>query len=352
MARTLKNQAGGWLPFAWEEFVGRDGSHGASFSTGWDDSSQSTFQILIPWQSGAQAEVVILGYANFDGTSLSRTLPVVHPYKPSHVAERIVSAQPVHWDSKSAGYVDGFVTNPAGVPLSEYSYWLLTIGFHQPKYRLLSDADLISIYGAKNEWQRFVEGVGDPTVQMSSREGRLWKWNDATYGNNGEQLTAPIGVGILGAEMNLKWRRVPRNGLFSNNGAAWFYNTNILNSVNKVHNGATNLFGFTSAAPAGSLYIANVACGSGLRFLGAKATPIPSPFAPGLMGLKRTDFNLYYDVDMHFSVWLPPAFNSNNQGHNLAPNPDNQWVLVGSSASNSPIFPTGDLSKTFTLGDA
>ena len=351
MPRQLKNQAGNWISVPWEEYVGADGSHGATFSTGWDGGNQATLQILVEWNDALQAELDLLGSAVFQGGNLLRTPPARHPYKTWLRAERILSAQPMRWDDKLQVFNNPLLSNPTFSPISEYAYFLLTIGFINPNYRILSDADLLNKYGAMQEWNRYCEPHQRIGVQMLSREGAQWKWLDGGGANQpviNNQLTAPVGTAIAMQEIHVKWKRVPRKGLMANNGESDMYNQNITNALNKVHNGATNLWQFVNGA-AVALFNSNSNT-SALRFVGVDSTPIPSPFDPIVQNLSQTNINQYFDVDFTFSVWLPPAGNSTNQGWNLAPFAgDNRWWLIGSEGAGNTIFQTADLSTVFQL---
>ena len=344
MPRELKNQPGGWVTVAWEEFVGQDASHGAAWSTGWEDGNQATFQVLINWNDALQFEIDVLGYAKFnkDTGKLQRTMPVRHPVKSFLRAERIVSVQPVRWDEKLQNFTSSFLSVPAGVPVSQYSYFLVTIGFVGVKYRLLTDAD------TSGEWKRFCITDHKPSITNLSREGQLWQWDDAALGaNNGAQLTAPVGVGIYSDQLHVTWKRVPRFGLFADSGESDYFNNNILSCFNKVHNGATDLWGYVNGATVPA-YNAN-ANTSALRFVGIDAKPIASPFDPIVQGLTATATNTYYDVDLMFHIWQPPAGNATNQGHCLAPYPNNLWYLIKTGNGGNRIFQTTDLTNIFTL---
>jgi hypothetical protein len=352
-------QNNGWIGIPWAEFIGKDGSHGATWNSTYEGESQSTFQILVNWSDGPEAETYLLGTSRFDDNTgyLYRTMPARHPYKPSQFADKIVSAQPLKWDSKAQNFSSGFIGQSAGAPLSQYQYWLLTIGFVTPKYRVLSDADLQGIYGANQEWRRFVE----PNVETHSttlvQEGQTWQWADTAAGGPtlNQVLKAGFGQTFHSQTIVLRWRRLPRRGIYTESGEGLFLNRNIVSCLNRVHNGATDLWGLP-----GNVY-------SGvLRFDGAKATPIASPFAPEAQGLTDTSINAYVDLELTFTVWDPPFgdttfVNPNNlpngmRGHNLAPNPgDQKWYLittggnVGGTPSGALIFSTTDLSAVFQL---
>lgn len=341
MTRVLKNQPGGWLSIAWEEFVGRDASHGSSFSTGWDGGSQITLQILVNWADALQAELELLGSAVYNGQGgLSRTLPKQHPIKPAYYCEQIVSAQPVKWVQKLQQFqAVGVTSSSTGAPTSEYLFYLLTVGFHVPKYRVLSDADLLSRFGSMQEWRRFIEVKEVPSTQIISRDASLWQWDDAALGaNNGKPLTAPVGAPIYSSQIQAIWRRVPRLGLYANAGESEFFNQNIRNNYNKVHNGATNLWSTEGNANTGTL-----------RFVGAEAEVIPSPFDPIIQGLGTRDYNTYHNVTMNFHLWRPPAGTAGNQGHNLAPFTDNLWYLIKTGNGGNRIFQMVDLTQVFQL---
>ncbi len=72
----------------WTEYIGKDGSHGATWTAGYGQNNRATFDILIDWLDGPEAEADLLGTSIFvpggePGTGfLNRTLPVRHPYKP------------------------------------------------------------------------------------------------------------------------------------------------------------------------------------------------------------------------------------------------------------------------------
>lgn len=346
MPRTLKNQPGVWLPIPWEEYVGKDGSHGATFATGWDGGSQATFQILINWQDLLDAEVALLGTAYFNGIFLHRTLPARHPYKPAYVCERILSAQPVRWSAKLNLWQEANITGTTGAPLSEYAYFLLTLGFHVPKYRILNDASLQTIYGGMFEWHRWCEVTPRVNYFTISREKgeHGWIWADGTTTQAGgnpptlnSQVVAPVGQVFLRKEIHVKWRRVPRRGLFANHGDSDMFNANLDSVWGKI-NSTTTLWAAPGNASSGVL-----------RFVTAEATPIGSPFDSIVQGLTPFDINTYYDVDMTFDWFDPPFGDSAFRGHNLAPNPgDNFWYLI-TTTNGQTIYQTADLSLAFTL---
>jgi len=341
----------GWIPVPWAEFIGKDGSHGASWNAGWGDGgTASTFQILINWDDGPVAEQAILGTSVFlDQLGvLSRTLPVQHPIWSNQYAERIVSATPLRWNAKIDQFESGALSISTGVPVSEYSYWHLVIGFAVPKYRVLSDAQLDGIYGAlpRQEWQRFVEVVPEPHVETFSREGWMWVWSDNGAGGAGApkvsaSLTAPLGLSIYGETLHVRWRRLPRRGLFGQSGASPSFNGYLSGCLNQLRDGSFPLWIYDST---------NCNTDTGiLRLTGVNATPVASPFDALAQNLTPIDFNCYYDVDMVFSLWDPPAGNKSYRGWNLAPNPgDNLWYLVNSWGTTR-IFGTTDLSVAFTL---
>lgn len=352
-------QNNGWIGIPWAEFIGKDGSHGASWNSTYEGESQSTFQILVNWVDGPAAEIYLLGSSRYDDNTglLFRTMPARHPYKPSQFADKIISAQPLRWDSKAQSFSSAFVGTSAGVPLSQYQWWLLTIGFVTPKYRVLSDSDLQRIYGASQEWRRFCEAHIEYHSTTLSKNGQTWRWAATAAGGPtlNEALSAPFGKSWNGQTVILRWRRLPRRGLYTESGEGLFFNKNLSGCINRVHNGNTDLWGLP-----GNVY-------SGvLRFDGAKATPIASPFDPAAQGLTATSINAFIDLELTFSVWDPPFgdttfVNPNNlpdgmRGHNLAPNPgDNLWYListggnVGGTPSGALIFPTTDLSTVFQL---
>lgn len=354
MPRQLKNQAGGWVAVAWEEYVGQDASHGATWSTAWDEGNQAVFQVIINWQDGLEFEIEALGYSTFNSntTTLSRTLPVRHPYKSWMRCERILGVQPVRWDEKSAGFVSGFLSVPAGVPISEYAYLLVTMGFANPKYRVLTDAQLQSLYGANQEWRRFCEVKHRVNAQALTRENGSWYWADGSSTAAGavpptrnNAIPAPIGQTLYHDEIHVKWKRLPRRGVYGQSGESDFFNTNILSNWGKV-NSTTTLWGLSGNQWSGVL-----------RFVSADATPISSPFDPGAQGLQATSINEYVDLDLVFDWFDPPYGDSAYRGHNLAPNPaDNFWYLLTTSNANAvgapagqTIYPTADISQVFTL---
>lgn len=332
---------GNWLSVPWAEFIGKDASHGATWNAGWEDGgTQSTFSILVNWKDGPIVEPAILGTAvfNSDTNTLTRTLPVRHPYKSDAFAERIVSATPVKWDSKINDWVAENMAVGAGARLSQYLYWLIVIGFAKPKYRLMTDAVLDRTYGSpRQEWRRFVEINVMDRVETFSREGANWKWQAGP--NNGQLLTAPLSSDIYAAEWHVKWRRLPRLGVFANAGADERFNQNIIACRNKVHNGATNLWNMPGNANTGTL-----------RLVSVKATPVGSPFDPLVQGLGDGSYNTYVDLDMVFTEWNPPYGDVGNQGWNLAPNPsDNLWWLVGTEGTGATRFQMADLTTAFQL---
>ena len=351
----------GWVSVPWTEFIGKDASHGASFSSGFDQN-QATFNVLVRWEDGLQFEQDALGVSWFDGYALHRTPPVRHPFKPWLRAERIISAHPVRWDAKLNEPAELYGNGNSAATFSTqstYDFWLISVGFAAPKYRSVDDTTLQTDFGG-HEWHRFCIVEQEPEYMTITREVGTWQWADATHGpglngwlaNPRAQVpfNAPWGQTITSWRIKVRWVRVPRYGLFGEAGTSDFLNENITNNSNYLHNNATPLWGAEGNAYSGVL-----------KFISGHAEPVTSPFSPYTQGLGGTDPNLYYDVTLNWHRFDPPTYtNSPYRGHNLLPSPDIAdplWYLATNAGFDKTtgeplgqgIFPTADLSIVFQL---
>lgn len=336
-----------WITVPWAEFVGKDGSHGAQFNSGWTDDSRAIFNILVYWTDVLQAEQDILGIAIFDPATnrLSRTPPVAHPLKPQMRAEKIISAHPLAWNGKALvdfpyAWGNG---GPTGA-LSSYVYFLLSIGFSVPKYAIVTDTDLQTFFGGL-EFNRWCEVEEDPQIETITREAGAFVWSTGSPANLlGQPFSAPLAQNINAESLKVIWRRVPRVGLFTDAGTGYLLNNNIKSSLGFVHNGDTPMWGIGSAFGNAN------SNGSPLRLVSAKQRPISSPLWPLNQGIPWWAMNTYHDVEFTFRMWDPPSGDGVNFGHNLAPNPafDGNWYLV-KTLSGATIYPVGNLSIIFQL---
>src|SRR5262245_15562096 len=118
---------------------------------------------------------------------LSRRIPWQHPMWPNFYCTKIARAQGMKVKSKQevrAGFG----------PISRYEFTLLTLQFTRPQYRILSDDQMVSLYGNANplpEWQRYTDRFWQVNVSALSRERMLFMYNE------GRAQYAPV-PGALG----------------------------------------------------------------------------------------------------------------------------------------------------------
>lgn len=342
MAAPELQMNGGFLSVPWAEFVGRDGSHGANWTSGYGPNNRATFEIVVNWEDALQAEIDALGTSYFDPTKgiLSRTLPVQHPIKPWMYCMTLVHARPLAWSEKLDSFVTGAQGSSQGITaVSAYQWMHLTFGFEIPPWNnVYSDSQLQAVGGG--EWQRFCIVEPDYQQETYSTEIGMWLWADGGGANHpviDSPLSAEVPIPYPVGKISVKWCRLPRAGLYGSMGASDFFNQNLTNCYGRVNSNPA-LWGIPANASTGIL-----------RFTGLKATPYGSPLAPFMQGLTAGQCNQYYDAHLEFSYMDPPYGNSANRGWNLRPfRGDNLWWLARVMGGNT-MFPMADLTQCFQL---
>jgi hypothetical protein len=278
------------------------------------------------------------GYISSVSPQLSRILPVPHPVWPWLYASRITSMKPVKWTGKGY-FIDITPGNSGPIPYSQYAYWLITIAFTQPKFAMLNDALLESVYGVpRQEWQRFVEYVPQPSSEVLSRLQGDFVWAEGT--GTGGQPTAgspvltPTAQFLSKADQIYVWRRVPyKPGLVS---AITGRPDNMLTALNGV-----NAYPFFNNPP------------GTLLFKSARITPVEDPVTPAAMGTNifAGQPSLVCDVEICVGFFDPPHANSSYRGFILAPWSDGNWYKIQSARGTpqQPILPSVDFGQIFTL---
>lgn len=346
---VLRNN--GWITVPWAEFVSKDGSKGSTFTSGWNDDSHAAMHIVVNWSDWIQAEQDILGIASWDPVLefLYRTPPVQHPYKHQLRAEKILATQPMRFNGKTfTNFEYAWSIGGAQTAYAKYIFMMISIGFSVPKYAILTDTDLQINYGSL-EFNRWCEVVEDQHLETITREAGSFVWQAGPH--NGQPFVAPLGQHFPSSTFKVLWKRVPRFGLFEDNGLGFRLNQNIRNNVGSVHNGATPLFGIANVGiPANNNTPNANANGSSLRLASVRQTPVASPLAPPVQGLPWKAVNTYHDVEFTFHLWDPPSGDNVNFGHNLAPAPevDGKWYLV-KTPGGATIYPVSDLTTIFEL---
>ena len=326
MARQLRNN--GWISFPWAEYISRSGAtREAAFS--YEGGCQATLTIKINWTDTVPVVQEILGAAKYNRTTgnLDRTLPVRHPEFDWLYASRITSVKPMKWLDK--------LRLPFGT-ISGYLYSILTIVFTQPRWTMLPDSQIDSLYGSpRQEWRRFVERRPEPSGDVLSRPNNSLKWAE-TGGVSGpavgETINEPLGQFLPKATEILVWKRVPQVGLFSDGGTG--QPTNVYAAVGTVNN-ATFL-----GRPAGTLLLQP-----------PRLVPLEVPTIPAAVGANENlgQPAIFYDVELPMLHFDPPNGGA-TRGHNLAPFKNGKWykvvdVLTGTTS----LFPTSDFSNIFKM---
>lgn len=330
-------QRNGWFPsnIAWAEHVGAHADHGPTGSFDYDDNVAATMQIQVGFGDINIAISDLLGVSrvtrNTVPLTLHRDVPMQHPIFPQMYCTKIQSVTPLKYTGK--GLPQGVFTGNS--LCSQYDRWIVTAGFTVPKYRVMDDAALISVFGnPPQEWRRFTEWEEVPASQEMSREGSTFFWAEGDA--PGSAVVAPMGQRLTTRSLSLIWRRVPRYGLYVETGDD--LNSNVLSCVGCVNN-ATFL-----GRTAGTLLC------TGVRTAG-KASPFTFALQTGFVG--GSDPNLYYDVTFSME-WFDPPTSGATHGWNDAPYPkqaNGYWFRVSTTADGSGpgLVPTADFTKMFQL---
>lgn len=325
MVATLRMN--GWINYPWAEYTTRSGvTREAAFS--YEGGCQATFTILINWTDTVPVVLEILGGARYNRTTgnLDRTLPVRHPEFDWLYASKITSVKPMRWDSK--------LRLPYGT-LSGYQYSIITIVFTQPKWTMLSDPRLDSVWGSpRKEYRRFVERRPEPSGEVLTRKNNTFKWAEtgASGPTVGDPINESLGQFLAKSTEVLVWKRVPQVGLFSNFGFG--DPTNVLASQGTVNN--AEFLG----KPAGTLLL-----------LPPRFVPLEVPTIPAAVGANENlgQPAIFYDVELPMLYFNPDA-GSTTRGHNLAPYPNGKWYKVVDALTETfSLFPQTDFATIFTM---
>jgi hypothetical protein len=319
----------GWISVPWAEHVTRAGGL-IDMSAGYGAGNQASYTIRINFDDLDQAVRDLLGENTIAGNArdLNRRLPVQHPHRSHLWADRISSIRPLRWNSKVTGYPGSY---------SRYDYWIVTIIFTQPKYRIYSDAFLDHLYGyPRQEWQRFVEPLYESAGEFLQRQGTTsFKWAEGgggTQPTSGDPFPNSVGQFLGKAELILRWHKVPRDGLFS--------------KVTEPGDGPpTNLNGVIGKVNDASFL--GYATGT-LLLRPPRFTALESPIDNGGLGFFEPE--MLYTVDLPIAIFDPPHTNSSYQGHNLAPWSDGTWYLVKDlKTGTKTIFESADFKNIFKM---
>ena len=323
---TLRNN--GWISYPWAEYITRAGvTREAAFS--YEGGCQATFVIEVNWEDTVPVIQEILGTARFNRTTgkLDRTLPVRHPEFFWLYASRIASVRPLQWDLK--------VRLPYGT-CSSYSRSIITIVFTQPKWVMLNDNQIDSLYGApRQEWRRFVERRPEPAGEMITREGGSFRWVEgggASGPQIGTDFPGPLGQPLGKSIEVLVWERVPQVGLFSDGGLG--DPTNVYAAVNKVND--DEFMGW----PAETLLL-----------LPPRFIPLEVPTFPSAVGANENlgQPAIFYDVELPM-LRFDPEPGGATRGHNLAPHTDGKWYKVADKKTGTRgIFLTANFESIFDM---
>lgn len=349
----LQIQPASGLTFPWVEFIGRKLSSGES-TFGMDGGNSITMQILIQWSDLNDALQELLGACFTRIKKFNRVLPWRHPYFPDMYCTRIISMRGLRFRRKSIFF--------GGGPVSEYDYLHLTLQFTRPKYAVLSDNQI----GDNEEYKRFVDWNWTPSIQMLSREGTKFRYQEG-------QLTAPRGILVPGSvgskivkvKLSRTWHMLPPDAILASNGLP----TKLLfASV------ATPLGGLEDVPTLGSVNSAEwFGCEpETLMLIGIEIKPRPFPIPFTIMtnsvgnrpyrseqSLLAADITNFYpfmlDVTHHYEYFHPTRGYKDHAartfvdtvGHNCMPwAGDGRWYLVGHMGGANGVPAEGE--KPFT----
>lgn len=342
----LELRSNGWITVPWAEAMGAHLQHRPQGSFGYDQSgTMLTYSIYVNGGDLVQALTDILGthIFNAEDGNLRRTLPVKHPVCSWLYAKRIVHLEPLKWTLKEMGGQEGY--GIAGTPASAWKWWLLTIGFEVPRYRMIPDSEMVVTYSDGNgnfqEWQRYCTWNVVPGIHTLSREGGSFKWADnggKISPKIGDSFAAPIGQYIAEDRLICTWHNVPMRGLMNTFGKM---NSNIEGCRNKLNN--VTFLDYPGCPQSGVL-----------RFDGWETREVPLPLPFDKVGITDFDFPLLFDVVLSFTVLDPPYGNAAYRGHNLGPNPgdsEGAWFLISTdgTTTGASVYPTTDLSAIWRL---
>jgi hypothetical protein len=339
----------GWFPsnIAWADFTPRTSPLADEIALSYDGGNQCVKHILIYPQDLYQAIVDLLGSNLFNpGTGfLDRVPPMTHPIFEWLYASRIVSVKEfVPTQQPNTSGLTPWPQAISGVVTTVPQFLIVSVLFQQPKYRVLSDADLDALYGfvtitppanlpppgnqpfqSRAEYGRYLEGWPRPCTEFVQLEAHSMQWletgsgqgSDGSQGQPGPLLPSDFSSEWLQllakSDFALLWKKVPRIGLFSNSGQGHPINLDAaLQTVNQFP-----IFGY----PAGTL-----------KFEGYDPRPLESPLPPALeisFGDQKGDPNLLFDVLLTWKFFDPPydltaapqggVQGNPTRGHNLGP---------------------------------
>jgi hypothetical protein len=333
MSITLINN--GWFPsgIPWAEYItehipppGFDGSWS------YDGGNHHTIPIIVNWLDQWQAVMDLLGQnlrvENEDGTvSLERIPPMNHPIFTHLYCTKIEGPRPF----------GKFVQKVqiGGYAYSQWEFSLIVATFTQPKFAVLSDANLQNNFGAGQEWNRYVEWNYRPDVEVLSRPGSQFLYAEGAAGNpQGTALPRDVAQFLAKADLTPKWYRVPYVGLFS---PTTFRPENILAGLGKV-NDAT----FQSNLK-GTLLFKGVV-------IELKESPLKPTMQNGNFAVGQP--SLVCDCTFALSYFQPSDLGTYH-GHNLFPaaGHDPTWYLAtdDGTVGGATLLQYYDFTKLFTL---
>jgi len=385
---SLRLYANGWFPsgIQWADYNSNHSPMPDDAALSYEGGNQAVKHILIYAENLYDAVFDLVGSNIFNPTTgnLDRTLPMQHPIFNWLYVSRISSIKGFIPSAKSA-FPGAAPPSPGQmVPVTTVpDYYLLTVLFQQPKYRMLPDDRLDALFGSspRYEWERFIEGWPQPGVEFVNVESQSLSFLETSYpshaidGRSGKDLGASTlqlpeafpsvwPQPLPKADIVLVWKKVPRVGLYNNGGTGRAVNLEAALQT-------TNQDWFFPFATADGNTHPGYAPGT-LKLEFYKPMPVESPLPPEIQaGLQEGDPNLLADVQLGFKYWDPPwDANANNgsptRGHNLGPwrgtptgNPANQpqfsplgnslWYKIGAAGGDPLLFPTSDFRNMFLM---
>ncbi len=310
------------LSFPWAEFISK-ASATSDLSFGADGVNLG-MNMLIYYEDLQAAAQELLGFSWRDTSSgepvLRRELPYTNPQWPNLWCTRIASARPLQFIG---------VTDEGLGPFSNYNAAILTLKFSRPVYPILPDEAIDdSPYGSfpPEEYTRFCDQVWTPSIQMLSRVGGTFIFDEGVAINN--KFEGNVGQKLSKNGLARRWYAIPQAGVYNTNGSP---------SGFLPYLGTVNLYPLFGQA-AGTMLLQAI-----------QIIPQPLPLPSYLMNLgnnPETSFSqLQLDLVFHWEYFSPPrgtnTNNTNIPGHNWYPySGDGLWypVRFGNTATATPIY--------------
>jgi hypothetical protein len=176
------------------------------------DQSECVVQGIIPWDVRYSFILTVLGYAEVEGYSLTRGVPLEHPWFPWMTAHS-VAIHPYQPNSESATTLKQEADRPEyAFDQAGYNYAQATIRFKNTPYETWDD-DFIDTYeDGLAEWQRFCyDATREGSLEIISQTGRKMIFAEGTVGYpKGAELPTEIGTYAYKEVINFRWMFVPR----------------------------------------------------------------------------------------------------------------------------------------------